>query len=127
VATAVSLQNLMLNYALSGTTGTPPGSLYVALCTDDPFVVSGVELTESDYSRQHVMFTSALGGTVRNSADLTFTAAAVSDWGPVAYYAVFDASANGNLLLSEAFEETITVNSGDPVIIGAGTLGVSVA
>lgn len=123
MASSTYSDNLVLNYLLRGVSA-PPSSWYVALFTSDPSVDSSTEVSGNGYTRQAVTFLAAIGGVVRNSADLTF-GTATSSWGVLTHYAVYDASTSGNLLVYGVLESSYEVETDDQVIIQAGKIQVS--
>lgn len=113
----------------SAAAGTGPATLYVALFTANPTDVGGgTEATGGSYAR--VAVTSSLAnwagtqgaastvasagtsGTTSNNGVVTFPAPTAS-WGTVTGFAVFDASAAGNMLFFSALTTSKTVNNGD--------------
>lgn len=116
--------NIGLNYLLRNTGAASASTLYVGLFTGDPEVNTTTELVASGYARQTVTFVAPLAGATRNTADVNFGTLSV-DWSTVLYYGIFDALTTGNLLASEAFEESFTALTGDTVTLAAGTLNVT--
>lgn len=116
--------NAGLNYLLLNVSGASASTLYLALFTGDPTATPSLEVAPSDYARQAIAFVTPLNGETRNSADVSFGTPAEA-WGTVSHYGLFDASTNGHMLFYEAFQEPVDVESGAPLIVGAGTLIVS--
>lgn len=78
------------------------GTCYAALLD-----VSMQEIQAADYARQSVSFTDADGGAVLNTTDISFPIAA-SDWGDIAYIALYDSQAEGHCLsVSKVITQTI--------------------
>lgn len=122
------LELKVLDHILSTTAYTMPTGIYLALATgsfgED---ASGTELSGSAYARQgDVAFAAASGGTTSNSANIEFPAATGS-WGSVAYWALFDASSSGNMLIHGAFSAAKTIATGDILRINAGDLDITAA
>jgi len=117
-------QNKVLDFLLRGIPGTSPSAWYVALFTDDPGVLGENECEGTGYVRKSVTFTASVSGETRNVADVDFGDAG-SDWGTVKYFGIFDASTAGNFFLYQPFNENLVTVSGDPVLIPAGEIVVS--
>lgn len=124
MATTNYLQDIALNYVLRNVSGTAPSALYVALFVGDPAETTSAEVSGGSYARQTIAFVASLAGETRNTAAISF-GTSTADWGEVTHYAVYDALTTGNLLFSEAFEESFEVESGTAVSIEAGTLIVA--
>lgn len=79
---------------------------YVGLFND------GVEVAQSDYLRQPVVFDGAIDGQLMNNKDILFPIA-LSDWGEVNQIGIVDAAIGGNqLFLTNAeFVKDIDVSS----------------
>ena len=118
-------ENKILDHMLRAQSFTPPTTVYVALYTVAPSDSGGgTEVSGGSYARQPVTFSAASGGSITNSADITFPQA-TADWGTIVAVGLFDASTAGNLLWYGNLTTSKTVNSGDIFKISAGNLTVS--
>jgi hypothetical protein len=118
-------ENKILDHMLRAQAFTPPSTVYVALYTTAPTDAGGgTEVSGGSYARQPVTFSAASGGSIINSADITFPQA-TADWGTIVAVGLFDASTAGNLLWYGNLTTSKTVNSGDIFTISAGNLTVS--
>ena len=124
MATSVTAKNLVLNYLMRGVAGTAPSAWYVALFTDDPAESISNEVDVAEYVRKSVTFGAALGGVVRNAADVTWDET-TEDWGTITHYAIFDAATDGNLLVSGTLDTDVIADTGTTLTLGAGTVEVT--
>lgn len=123
------LENKILDHVLRGDTGgtafTQPAACYIGLFITNPTDAnSGIEATGGSYARQLISFSAAAGGTISNSAQITFLEA-TADWGTVTHWGIYDALSAGNLLTHGAFEASRQIFSGDQLVIKAGELDIS--
>lgn len=121
MATSPYLANLVINWALRAQSPTAPTTLYLALFSGDPASSLTNELVFDDYARRALVLDAPIGGTTRNTVDISFGTIA-SDWGDVTHFGVFDALTSGNLLFSEGFNAPFTASAADTVQILAGVL-----
>lgn len=112
--------NATLNAFLRNTVYTPSASVYVALFGGNP-ASGGTEATGGSYARQAITFSVPAGGSVSNSATITFTNMPIMT---ISYIAIYDASTSGNLLYYAAVTANKTTNAGDTVAIA--TTGISI-
>jgi len=118
-------ENKILDHMLRAQAFTPPSTVYVALYTVSPSDTGGgTEVSGGSYARQAVTFNAASGGSITNSADITFPQA-TADWGTIVAVGLFDASTAGNLLWYGNLTTSQTVNNGNIFKIPAGNLTVS--
>lgn len=113
----------------NSTSTTAPATVYVALFTSDPADdASGTEVSTSGtaYVRKAVTFGTVSGGSVSNSANVTFDAATAS-FGTVSHIGIFDASSSGNLLFHGALDASKSIDTGDTFQITTGNLTVTMA
>ena len=88
----------MINLLLRATAFTPPATTYCALYTVAPTASGGgTEVAGNGYARQAIVWGAPTDGTSSNTTDVVFPIA-TADWGTLTSFAVFDASAGGNLL-----------------------------
>jgi hypothetical protein len=119
------LENKVLDHVLRNVSYSSPTTVYVGLYTTDPTDAgSGTEVTGGSYARQSLSVTTASGGIVTSSADVTFPQATAS-WGSVGYIGISDALASGNLLMHTALTTAKTIDSGDILKITSGNLTVT--
>ena len=116
------LENKLLDHVLRGTSYTSPTTVYVGLYTSNPGDDnSGTECTGSAYARQALSVTTASGGIVTSSADVTFPQATGS-WGTISHIGLLDAVTSGNLLMHTPLTTSKTIDTGDIFKIASGSL-----
>ena len=119
------LENKLLDHVLRGTSYTSPTTVYVGLYTSDPQDDnSGTEVSGGSYARQAISVTTASGGIVTSSADVTFPQA-TADWGTVSHIGLLDAVSSGNLLMHTELTTSKTISTGDVLKISSGSLTAS--
>jgi hypothetical protein len=118
----------ILDHVMGKAAYTMP-TIYVALYNGNP-LGAGTELAAppaTDYARKTVTWGSATfsspTGTIANTADVDFGIAGAA-WGTVDYFAIFDASTGGNMLVSDSLEVSRNIQLNDPVKFPAGELKV---
>lgn len=109
----------VINHFLRNISQTPPAALYLALFTGDPTDVTATALSQEIvagwYARQLIQFeapSDAADVETANTNTCTFNAVATAtvtatNWG------IFDASTNGNLMCSAAFDAPRVYNVDD--------------
>jgi len=116
------LENKLLNHILKNVSYTSPTTVYVGLFLTDPTDAgSGTEVSGGSYARKTLSVTTASGGVVTSSADVTFDQA-TGNWGTVAYIGLFDAITSGNLLMHTALTTSKVIETGDIFKIPSGNL-----
>ena len=119
------LENKVLDHVLRNTSYTSPTTAYVGLFTSDPTDAgSGTEVSGGSYARQALSVTTASGGIVTSSADVTFPQATAS-WGTISHIGVLDALTSGNLLMHTPLTTAKTIDNGDILKISSGNLTVT--
>ena len=119
------LENKLLDHVLRGTSYTSPTTVYVGLYTSDPQDDnSGTEVSGGSYARQAISVTTASGGIVTSSADVTFPQA-TADWGTVSHIGLLDAVTSGNLLMHTELTTSKAISTGDVLKISSGSLTAS--
>ena len=119
------LENKLLDHVLRNTSYTSPTTVYVGLFTADPTDAgSGTEVSGGSYARQIVSVTTATGGIVTSSADITFPQATAS-WGTISHIGLLDALSSGNLLMHTALTTSRSIETGDVLKISTGSLTAS--
>lgn len=119
------LENKVLDHVLRNTSYTSPTTVYVGLFTTDPTDAgTGTEVSGGSYARQALSVTTASGGIVTSSADVTFPQATAS-WGTVSHIGLMDALSSGNLLMHTPLTTSKTIDSGDILKISSGNLTVT--
>ena len=133
--------NKLLNHIFSGTTYSTPEK-YLALLTSSSGLSSnanwsGNELSSSavGYARlplEDSVWTESTTGSVTTNADMMYTVAG-SHWGEVSHVAIVDAPSGGNVIAWGALanpvtgvEETRNVETGDQLVVRAGSLSISI-
>ena len=121
------LENKLLDHVLRGTSYTSPTTVFVGLYTSDPGDDnSGAECTGGAYARQSLSVTTASGGIVTSSADVTFPQA-TDNWGTISHIGLLDAVSSGNLLMHTELTTSKTISTGDVLKISSGSLTASLA
>lgn len=116
------LENALLDHVLRNVSYTSPTTVYVGLYTSDPGDDNtGTEVSGGSYARQILSVTTATGGIVTSSADITFPQATGS-WGTISHIGLLDALSAGNLLMHTALTTSKTIESGDVLRISTGDL-----
>ena len=119
------LENKVLDHVLRNTSYTSPSTVYVGLFLSNPTDAgSGTECTGSAYARQTLSVTTASGGIVTSSADVTFPQATGS-WGTITHLGLLDALTSGNLLMHTPLTTSKTIDNGDILKISSGNLTVT--
>jgi hypothetical protein len=119
------LENKLLDHVLRNVSYTSPTTVYVGLFTADPTDAgTGTEVSGGSYARQILSVTTATGGIVTSSADVTFPQATGS-WGTISHIGVLDALSSGNLLMHTPLTTSRLIESGDILKISTGNLTAS--
>jgi hypothetical protein len=116
------LENKLLDHVLRNVSYTSPTTVYVGLYTSDPGDGNtGTEVSGGSYARQILSVTTASGGIVTSSADVTFPQATGS-WGTVSHIGLLDSLTSGNLLMHTPLTTSRAIESGDILKISTGNL-----
>jgi len=119
------LENKVLDHVLRNTSYTSPTTVYVGLFTSDPTDAgTGTEVSGGSYARQTLSVTTASGGIVTSSADVTFPQA-TAQWGTITHLGLLDAITSGNLLMHTALTTSKSIDNGDILKISSGNLTVT--
>lgn len=119
------LENKVLDHVLRNTSYTSPTTVYVGLFTTDPTDAgTGTEVSGGSYARQTLSVTTASGGIVTSSADVTFPQA-TAQWGTITHLGLLDAITSGNLLMHTALTTSKSIDNGDILKISSGNLTVT--
>jgi hypothetical protein len=119
------LENKLLDHVLRNESFTSPTTVYVGLYTSDPGDDnSGTEVSGGSYARQILNVTTATGGIVTSSADVTFPQA-TAQWGTISHIGLLDALSSGNLLMHTPLTTSRVVEVGDVLKIATGSLTAS--
>lgn len=119
------LENQLLDHVLRNVSYTSPTTVYVGLYTSDPGDDnSGTEVSGGSYARQILSVTTASGGIVTSSADVTFPQATGS-WGTISHIGLLDALTSGNLLMHTPLTTSRAIETGDVLKISTGSLTAS--
>jgi hypothetical protein len=121
-------ENAVLNHLFGKGTYTPP-TIYVALSAADPGESgSGLDEPEGNgYARVATAvgnWNSANGGLLDNASAIEF-GVATGNWGTMTHFALFDATAGGNLLAHGSLTQPKTVNATDTAQFPPGDLEVT--
>lgn len=121
------LEDKLLDHVLRGTSYTSPTTVYVGLYTTDPADDnSGTEVTGGSYARQVLNVTTASGGIVTSSGDVTFPQA-TANWGTITHIGLLDAITSGNLLMHTSLTTSRLIETGDVLKISSGNLTATLA
>lgn len=85
------------------------------------------EVSGNGYARKAVTFGTVSGGSVSNSANVTFDPASGGDWGTITHIAVMDASTSGNVLFYGTLDTSKQIQDGDTFQVTTGNLTVTLA
>lgn len=122
------LENKILEHTLGKTSYTMPAGCYVALFTANPSDTGGgTEVSGGAYARQQVLaagWAAASGGSISNSADITFPVASAS-WGTITAIAIFDALTVGNMLWWGTLSTSKAIATNDQFKIAASNLTIT--
>jgi hypothetical protein len=119
------LENKILDHVLKNVSYTSPTTVYVGLFTTDPTDAgTGTEVSGGSYARQALSVTTASGGIVTSSADVTFPQA-TANWGTISHIGILDALTSGNLLMHTPLTTSKTIENGDILKISSGNLTVT--
>ena len=120
------LEDKLLDHVLRNVSYTSPNTVYVGLYTSNPNEGNtGTEISGGSYARQPLSVTTASGGVVTSSADVTFPQATTS-WGTISHIGLLDALTSGNLLMYTALTTSKVIDSGDVLKIATGSLTASI-
>lgn len=120
------LEDKLLDHVLRNVSYTSPNTVYVGLYTSNPDEGNtGTEISGGSYARQPLSVTTASGGVVTSSADVTFPQATTS-WGTISHIGLLDALTSGNLLMYTALTTSKVIDSGDVLKIATGSLTASI-
>ena len=119
------LENKILDHVLKNVSYTSPTTVYVGLFTTDPTDAgTGTEVSGGSYARQVLSVTTASGGIVTSSGDVTFPQA-TANWGTISHIGILDALTSGNLLMHTPLTTSKTIETGDILKISSGNLTVT--
>jgi hypothetical protein len=137
-AKSTYLDNAILNAVLVATTFTAPTAVYGALFTTAPTaaytstVPTGVEVSDANYVRVQITFSSPSGGSTSNTGTVSFFGAGAAGAGPYNIVAVgildllTPSGGNyGNLLYFGNLTVAKSVTTGDTLQFAATALAVS--
>lgn len=102
------------------------GTYYLGLFLSEPGAANtGVEVTGGGYSRKQITFTAPtlVSGKeqVSNNADIDY-GAVTADIGTIAYWGIYDAASNGNLLWYGPFVRARNILTGDAITVKSGAI-----
>jgi hypothetical protein len=119
------LENKILDHVLKNISYTSPTTAYVGLFTSDPTDAgTGTEVSGGSYARQVLSVTTASGGIVTSSGDVTFPQATAT-WGTISHIGILDALTSGNLLMHTALTTSKVIETGDILKVSSGNLTVT--
>jgi hypothetical protein len=119
------LENKLLDHVLRNVSYTSPTTVYMGLYTSNPGEGNtGTEVSGGSYARQVVSVTTASGGIVTSSADVTFPQA-TANWGTISHIGLLDALTSGNLLMYTPLTTSKVIETDDILKVNSGSLTVS--
>jgi hypothetical protein len=119
------LENKILDHVLRNVSYVSPTTAYLAAYTSDPTDANvGNEVSGGSYTRQVLSVTTASGGVVTSSNDVTFPQA-TTNWGTVTHIGILDAVTSGNLLFHTPLTTSKLIETGDILKVSAGNLTVT--
>ena len=119
------LENKLLDHVLRNVSYTSPTTVYMGLYTSNPGEGNtGTEVSGGSYARQVVSVTTASGGIVTSSADVTFPQA-TANWGTISHIGLLDALTSGNLLMYTPLTTSKVIETDDILKFNSGSLTVS--
>jgi hypothetical protein len=119
------LEDKILDHVLKNVSYTSPTTVYVGLFTSDPTDAgTGTEVSGGSYARQVLSVTTASGGIVTSSGDVTFPQATAT-WGTISHIGILDALTSGNLLMHTALTTSKVIETGDILKVSSGNLTVT--
>ena len=119
------LENKILDHVLKNVSYTSPTTVYVGLFTSNPTDAgTGTEVSGGSYARQVLSVTTASGGIVTSSGDVTFPQA-TANWGTISHIGLLDALTSGNLLMHTPLTTSKTIETGDILKVSSGNLTVT--
>ena len=125
MAMTTLLQNQLLNATLGNVSYTTPPVVYVGLSTIA--VTAAGNITEpvgNGYSRQSVVVSTASGGSVENTATVTFTCTG-NAWPTVLSAVITDAASGGNVMYFSEIPPRL-VEPGNSLIFETGDVRIAI-
>lgn len=122
VGLSATVANAILNALCRSTAWTEPDAVHLQLHTGDPGAAGTANAATETDRTQATFGTNASGGTISNTAAITWTGVAGTE--DYTHYTAWDAATDGNFLWSN----TITANpvvTGDTFTIAIGDLDVA--
>ena len=127
MTTTYFLNCIMGNVFQTETDPALPTAVYLGLSTTEPSIDgTGVSEPSSNVGYERVQLTTLSepsDGVVTNSSDISFVES-IGDWGTVAYFVIYDAETDGNLLMYEALSTSRSVEEGTIVTVKSGGLNL---
>ena len=106
-----------------------PTTVYLGFSSTEPSI-DGTGVTEpsgNGYARvQLTDLSEPSNGVITNSNDISFDDSTGS-WGTIAYFVLYDAESDGNLLMYEALTKSRSVEEGMVVTVRSGSLNLVLA
>ncbi len=102
--------NKVLDHCLNGVSWTPPTDVYMKLHVGDPGP-DGSANPSTTTNREEVSFSAAVSGRITLTSDLTFDTQTERE--AISHASLWDASSNGNCLVTFALDETKNLYVGD--------------
>lgn len=119
------LRTQLIKAALKATAFTGPATVYMSLHTAAPGLTGVNEVAGNAYARQAVTWGAEAGGTVSNSAALTFPAPTPANWGTATHWGLWDALTVGNFLYGDTLANQVATSIGVPVTFPIGNISMS--
>jgi hypothetical protein len=136
-------ENKIVDDLFRTTSYSPPATYYVGLvlqsagCTDSS---AGTEVSGGSYARVAITkgdaywqgthgsttgASSGTNGTINNASAITFPAA-TADWGNVGYFAIYDASTSGNMIICSALTAQRNITTGSTPSFAGSALTIQI-
>lgn len=120
-----TLETELLDHVFRNAAYTSPATVYAALTTTAPTdSAAGTEVSGNNYARTAITFGAPSGGSISNSAAVTFPTPSGS-WGTVTHFEIWDASTAGTRLAWGALTQSESPTSGNTVQFAISALTIT--
>lgn len=106
-----------------------PATYYLALSSSEPKTdgTGVVEPSIASYRRKELTsLKTAVDGLTTNAQSITFDRFETADATPVRYWALFDASSGGHLLMGGQLDHSVHIDAGTAIDFPAGAISLAV-
>lgn len=128
---ALYAENKVLEHIVGKTTFSLP-SIWIALFTVSPTHedgTGGTEASAGNYARKSTAggdWEAASAGAIQNGSDITFIEDAVSNWGTINGFALYDAVTSGNMIGWGDLTTPKQISIGDTAKFAAGDIDITI-